>query len=124
MIMSDQDHDGSHIKVPAERSSHNCSCSSITPHIYLFSSYLVIQGLVVNLIHHFWPSLLAVPGFLQQFITPIVKATKGKEELAFYTVPQYTQWKEDKAAESTSGKLTGWAIKYYKGQRRTRRAVV
>ena len=45
MIMADQDHDGSHIK-----------------------------GLLVNFIHHFWPELLLnCPGFLMQFITPIVK---------------------------------------------------
>lgn len=44
MIMTDQDHDGSHIK-----------------------------GLLINFLHHFWPSLLHIPGFLQQFITPIVK---------------------------------------------------
>ena len=44
MIMTDQDQDGSHIK-----------------------------GLLINFLHHFWPSLLTVPGFLQQFITPIVK---------------------------------------------------
>lgn len=49
MIMTDQDHDGSHIK-----------------------------GLLINFLHHFWPSLLKVKGFLQQFITPIVKCTKGE----------------------------------------------
>ena len=44
MIMADQDHDGSHIK-----------------------------GLVINLFSTFWPSLLKLPGFLTEFITPIVK---------------------------------------------------
>ena len=44
MIMTDQDHDGSHIK-----------------------------GLIMNFLHHFYPSLLKVPGFLVEFITPIVK---------------------------------------------------
>jgi DNA topoisomerase II len=44
MIMTDQDHDGSHIK-----------------------------GLLMNFMHHFYPSLLKVPGFLIEFITPIVK---------------------------------------------------
>lgn len=44
MIMTDQDHDGSHIK-----------------------------GLLMNFLHHFFPSLLRVPGFLIGFITPIVK---------------------------------------------------
>jgi len=48
MIMADQDHDGSHIK-----------------------------GLVINFLHYFWPSLLKCDTeFVQQFITPIVKATK------------------------------------------------
>jgi DNA topoisomerase-2 len=36
LIMADQDHDGSHIK-----------------------------GLLMNFIHHYWPSLLNIPGFLQ-----------------------------------------------------------
>ncbi|RYG66342.1 hypothetical protein EON64_09990, partial [archaeon] len=80
MIMTDQDHDGSHIK-----------------------------GLLINFLHHFWPSLLHINGFLQQFITPIVKCTKGKTELSFYTIPEYQSWKE----ENEEGK--GWRIKYYKG---------
>lgn len=80
MIMTDQDHDGSHIK-----------------------------GLLINFIHHFWPSLLKIDGFLQQFITPIVKCTKGKQELSFFTLPEYQQWK----LENNDGK--NWKIKYYKG---------
>ena len=43
MIMADQDQDGSHIK-----------------------------GLVINFIHHNWPHLLK-HGFVEEFITPIVK---------------------------------------------------
>lgn len=31
----------------------------------------------MNFFHHFYPSLLKVPSFLLEFITPIVKATKG-----------------------------------------------
>ena len=81
MIMADQDHDGSHIK-----------------------------GLVINFIHHFWPSLLDVPGFLQQFITPIVKCTRGKKSETFFTLPEYETWKE-----STGNDAKGWTIKYYKG---------
>ena len=81
MIMADQDHDGSHIK-----------------------------GLVINFIHHFWPSLLDVPGFLQQFITPIVKCTRGKKSETFFTLPEYEEWKE-----STGNNAKGWHIKYYKG---------
>ncbi|KAH7527912.1 hypothetical protein FEM48_Zijuj05G0016600 [Ziziphus jujuba var. spinosa] len=82
MIMTDQDHDGSHIK-----------------------------GLLINFIHSFWPSLLKVPSFLVEFITPIVKAThKNGKELAFYTMPQYESWRE-----SLRGNASGWSIKYYKG---------
>eukprot|EP00536_Pseudo-nitzschia_multiseries_P013725 jgi/Psemu1/320513/estExt_fgenesh1_pm.C_6050001 len=81
MIMADQDHDGSHIK-----------------------------GLIINFIHNFWPSLLDVDGFLQQFITPIVKVTKGKKSETFFTLPQYENWRE---ATGNNGK--GWKIKYYKG---------
>ena len=80
MIMTDQDHDGSHIK-----------------------------GLLINFIHHFWPSLLKIEGFMQQFITPIVKCTKGKKEETFFTIPEYKRWRE----ETSEGK--GWKIKYYKG---------
>lgn len=80
MIMTDQDHDGSHIK-----------------------------GLIVNFLHHFWPSLLALPGFLQFFITPIVKCTPlgGGSPRVFYTTPEFDQWRSDHAG--------GWRIKYYKG---------
>ena len=80
MIMTDQDHDGSHIK-----------------------------GLLINFLHHFWPSLLQLDGFLQQFITPIVKCTKGRKEETFFTIPEYVNWK----AEMNDGK--GWKTKYYKG---------
>ncbi|XP_010023678.2 DNA topoisomerase 2 [Eucalyptus grandis] len=82
MIMTDQDHDGSHIK-----------------------------GLLINFVHSFWPSLLKVPSFLVEFITPIVKAThKNGRELSFYTMPEYESWKE-----SLGGSGSGWSIKYYKG---------
>ncbi|CAM9564540.1 unnamed protein product, partial [Sphacelaria rigidula] len=80
MIMTDQDHDGSHIK-----------------------------GLLINFMHHYWPSLLKIDGFLQEFITPIVKVAKGRSELSFYTVPEYMLWKES----HNNGK--GWNAKYYKG---------
>ena len=79
MIMTDQDHDGSHIK-----------------------------GLIINFLHHFWPSLLAVPNFLQVFITPIVKCTKGNQVMKFYTTPEYSKF-------VASVNIKQWKVKYYKG---------
>lgn len=35
-------------------------------------------GLLINFVHHYWPSLLKIDGFLQEFITPIVKVAKGE----------------------------------------------
>lgn len=83
MIMTDQDHDGSHIK-----------------------------GLLINFLHFFWPSLLKIDNFLQQFITPIIKCFKKSSSdkfLSFYTLPEYHEWKSN----NNDGK--GWRIKYYKG---------
>jgi len=60
MIMTDQDHDGPHIK-----------------------------GLIINFIHHFWPSLLKIRGFLREFITPIIKASKGRDSKSFFTLADY-----------------------------------
>lgn len=74
-----QDHDGSHIK-----------------------------GLIINFLDHFFPGLLQIPGFLVEFITPIVKVTKGKKSMAFFTIPEYEGWKQ------TSDDGRGWHIKYYK----------
>jgi DNA topoisomerase II len=58
----------------------------------------------------FWPSLLDIPGFLQQFITPIVKVTKGKTTKSFFNLPEYENW-----LEATGNEGKGWTIKYYKG---------
>jgi DNA topoisomerase-2 len=67
-----------------------------------------IKGLVINLFHHNWPHLLR-HGFLQEFITPIVKVTKGKEEIPFYSVPEFEKWKAQTDNAHT------WKVKYYKG---------
>ena len=79
MIMTDQDHDGSHIK-----------------------------GLLINFLHHFWPTLLAIPDFLHVFITPIVKCTRRGGERVFYTTPEFDAWRDQEDR-------SGWRIKYYKG---------
>ena len=77
MIMTDADNDGSHIK-----------------------------GLILNMIHYFWPSLLELK-FLVSMVTPIIKASKWSETKSFYTDSTFRQW-------YGSGKQ-GWKIKYYKG---------
>ncbi len=53
MIMTDQDQDGSHIK-----------------------------GLLINFVHHNWPSLLKLP-FLEEFITPIVKVRSQNDFILY-----------------------------------------
>lgn len=80
LILTDQDVDGSHIK-----------------------------GLVMNLFHTYWPSLLTIDGFIQTMATPIVKVRHLKEVQTFYTMTEYKQWKES----VTNPHL--WDIKYYKG---------
>ena len=64
LIMTDQDHDGSHIK-----------------------------GLVINVFDHLWPQLLN-NHFISSMLTPIIKATKGKRSNSFYTIQEYEVWKK------------------------------
>lgn len=79
MIMTDQDHDGSHIK-----------------------------GLVLNLFHTLWPSLLKL-NYMTSMITPIVKVSKGKKVHSFYNLTDYYEW-----TQKTSD-YKKWSSKYYKG---------
>jgi DNA topoisomerase-2 len=65
-----------------------------------------ISGLLINLIHHFWPCLIG-RGFISFCITPIVKVFKGKEVLEFYTLNRYEEW-----AKSATG---SFRTKYFKG---------
>ena len=68
-----------------------------------------ILGLLINFFHHNWPSLLRLP-FLEEFITPIVKATKGTNtSFSFYSLPEFEEWK------SKTENWPTFRIKYYKG---------
>jgi DNA topoisomerase-2 len=97
MLMADQDPDGSHIK-----------------------------GLFINFLHHFWPNLLKHPGFLFEFVTPLIKATKRssvssdeggsgspnseklEKSVSFFTMVEYEKWKGTVDVKQ-------WNVKYYKG---------
>jgi len=79
MILCDSDVDGSHIK-----------------------------GLLMNLFHSYWPSLLKA-GFLITMLTPIVKVTKGNVVNSFYNLGDYKVWKD------SIQDMHKWNIKYYKG---------
>lgn len=79
MILTDADVDGSHIK-----------------------------ALFVNMIHAFYPGLIKL-NFITTMKTPIVKATKGKQVVEFFTEQDYNNWKE------TTGNIKSYTIKYFKG---------
>lgn len=80
MLMTDSDVDGAHIK-----------------------------GLIFNLFHSMWPSLMKAK-FITCMLTPIIKAkgARGKV-ISFYNMTDYDNWKDTPEAKS------GWKIKYYKG---------
>ena len=68
-----------------------------------------IKGLVINMLHNFWPSLLTdVKSFVTSMMTPIVKAKKGREVLSFYTMTEYQDW----LSRTNNGR--GFQLKYYK----------
>ena len=80
MIMTDQDQDGSHIK-----------------------------GLLINFIHHFWPSLLR-RNVVNEFITPIVKVKYLKLDDWNFNSLKYSKpcvkWSVDKTKMAmTNGSL-------------------
>ena len=67
-----------------------------------------IKGLLINLFNCKWKSLYEMKGFIKSMATPIVKATKGSNEIQFYNLSDYEKWKVNKDNK-------GWSIKYYKG---------
>lgn len=80
MLMTDSDVDGAHIK-----------------------------GLIFNLFHSLWPSLIKRKGFITSLLTPIVKAKKRDNTISFYNLTDYENWREKEP------NISGWKIKYYKG---------
>lgn len=79
MVLTDQDVDGSHIK-----------------------------GLLFNLFHSMWPTLLKNTTFITCMMTPIVKVKKGAHVQSFYNLTDFENWKNTIAPKE-------WHIKYYKG---------
>ena len=68
-----------------------------------------IKGLIMNMFHALWPSLVKYNNFVQSLYTPIIKATKkNKNVLEFYNLTDYNNWKDTPEAHS-------YNIKYYKG---------
>lgn len=68
-----------------------------------------IKALIANVFHTWWPELLQIRGFFCSLATPIVKISKGNQELAFYNLTDYNEWKQNTPAANS------WKTKYYKG---------
>ena len=77
MIMTDQDHDGSHIK-----------------------------GLIFNIFQSMWHELYEISGFLTSMLTPIIKATNSRKEvIEFYNMTDYERWLETSEAKTGNWKI-------------------
>jgi DNA topoisomerase-2 len=70
-----------------------------------------IKGLAFNLIDCLWHSCFKIKHFICSMRTPILKATCGKKNVAFYTEQSYDKWYK-KLPDTDKSK---WKIKYYKG---------
>jgi DNA topoisomerase-2 len=87
IILTDQDADGSHIK-----------------------------GLIINLIHYMWPSLILTDNFIPCLRTPLLKIYKNSDKKQenpkiFYSLNEYKLWRENE-----KGNQLLWSdTKYYKG---------
>lgn len=84
VLLSDSDVDGSHIK-----------------------------GLLMNMFHTMWPSLLKIKGFIQCMTTPLIKVFKKSDikkdnPIDFYNFSEFDNWKKN-------NDISKYNIKYYKG---------
>ena len=77
MIMTDQDHDGSHIK-----------------------------GLIFNIFQSMWHELYEIPGFLTSMLTPIIKVSNSKGDvIEFYNMTDYEKWSNTDIAKRPGWKI-------------------
>lgn len=65
-----------------------------------------ISGLLINMIHTFWPELFTLD-VIHRFKTPLIKVTCGKDIIEFYDEQDFHKWKAKNTKKFTS--------KYFKG---------
>jgi len=95
--------------------------------VFIVQTDIYVQGLVIYLLQTYWPSLLRLPGFLQEFVTPVIKATKtvgvkrkkvaasddtigNPNSHSFFSIPEFLAWEDERRADGTLHKFT---TKYY-----------
>ncbi|VUC27550.1 unnamed protein product [Clonostachys rosea] len=76
----------------------------------------LFKGLIINFFLVEFPSLLQIPNFFHEFITPAVIAWQGRnltrprKRESFFSLPQFEEWKAAHASE-----MSLWNHKYLKG---------
>ena len=69
-----------------------------------------IAGLIISFLKWYNPSILEI-GFLKQFITPVIKAKRGKQEKSFFSMQTFDAWAKTMSPEE----LDKYTTMYYKG---------
>jgi DNA topoisomerase-2 len=67
-----------------------------------------IQGLIFNIFHHLYPTLLEREDFMVSMQTPIVKVRMDRRDFSFYSEQEYQEFME-------KNKDRKYTVKYYKG---------